>query len=199
MTNDDRFLSVPRRLTAAFKDVAGWPIAVLAIGLAIALWEWAPDTTVKLAYTVPACTVVLIVAATFFKAFVATEQELRKAGPALPKVITAQQVYGDGSGQPLLLLGPSPLFLPQTQVSIVYQDVSGFEILIGIGLVVTVQANGYIPVRIEAWLQERANLLRKVLDQDKATLACLSVKPSVPINHSLPSINNGDQNGADAS
>lgn len=160
-------------------------MALAALVTGVVTWALKPETYVSVVILIPAALVLFICIATLCRTVQLLQLSLDAKGPTLPRVITARRHYEDGSGLPMLLLEASPFFAPQTYVSVYHLDHSGFEVLIGIGLVTSIQGNGLIPVRLERWASSKTALLTLALSCAPSALAELLVKPSVPIDSPL--------------
>ena len=79
---------------------------------------------------------------------------------------------------PLLLLEPHPLFSAETAVSI-YTKIKGFEVLVGVGTVTTIQQDGAVQVLVmQKHVSPHGDIWDKV-QKDQHTAESLIVKPSV--------------------
>lgn len=156
-----------------------WLLAVLGLLVAFSSFWITPASTLPTRWVVvfaTMTTVVLVVAADLVYRLFA------QVSARLPTVRAAHQVArAPDRGELLLLLAPSPLFSHQTAVSI-YTKVDDFEVMIGLGLVATIQANGTIQVCIKQREAAYADVWTSIEHNDKRALEALIVKPSVPLD-----------------
>jgi hypothetical protein len=79
--------------------------------------------------------------------------------------------------RPILLLEPSILFGISTLVAIYHRDSgTGYEILVGHGVVRTVQTDRQIQVKVEEWSSGNDELVSRILNQNTATIDALIVR-----------------------
>jgi hypothetical protein len=157
-------------------------MAIAGVLSGIATWAFKPETTVPLTLVLPTALAGIVVIATMFRTAQRLHADQLISVPTLPRVLTALGDYGDGTGRPVLLLEASPFFGAQTPVSIYQLNHGGFEVMVGIGLVATVQTNGLLPVRIEQWSDRFPALLDSLIHNDADALKQIAVRPSVPLN-----------------
>ena len=163
-------------------------MVIVAFFGSLGTWRFGATTAVPLWIVVALSATNFILVASLFRVVYVLQKIVRQAKPILPRIITAREDYGDGSGLPMLLLEPNALFGTQTPVSVYHVDPAGFEVLIAVGLVMTVQTNGYIPVRLQRWTESGRPVIERAVQPDPRALAELLVKPSIPVNSQLPSI-----------
>lgn len=96
----------------------------------------------------------------------------------LPSVICARQ-SNEYPGDPVdLLLKSHPLFGQDIYVSIYTKESSGFEILIGLGTVISIVPEGKMQIRLLSWMEIRSSDLKKIIANDPDTLKNLKIRPS---------------------
>lgn len=106
----------------------------------------------------------------------------RKPLPTVRSAMRAPDGYPQDSV--ILLLDPSDLFSNGTQVALYLRDEAGFEVLVGIGFVSTIQDNGLVQVVVSRIFETFHETLSSLANSDKRVLDRIMVKPSVPL--SLP-------------
>jgi hypothetical protein len=174
-------------LWASFKAVFG-PVATIA-ALMLAIWGglYPPAATVQIR-VIWIVVAVIIVSMVLLVSWNMTMMARAQARDRLPRT-RAARVSGDaepGTADLTLLLDRSDWFGTGLAVSIYFfeeiQDGSGlgFERLIGLGKVDSVQESGRIQVLVVRELEGYAELWQRIRRQDAATIARVVVKPSVP-------------------
>jgi membrane-bound metal-dependent hydrolase YbcI (DUF457 family) len=153
--------------------------SLAVVGLALALLAFVVDKTSKwsagwVIWVGAFFAIVLIITGRL-----AFDLYMRSRWP-LPRVrYCHENTLLNGDTELLLLLDPSALFGVDSLVS-VYGLSSDFEVLIGIGAVITIQQEGAIQVRVLRRVSAYEAIWKKVAGNDKATLASLLIKPTVP-------------------
>ena len=172
---------------ASFKATYGPVLTVLAFGLGLGAFFYAPGATATIGWKW------LILAAALLVILVFTAWEMlasarRAARGRLPRTIAAVATSGDGKNEAspaLLVLEPSNLFGHNALVSVYYNEQltddqeRRFELLIGYGWVSNVQGDGLIQVTVLE-LERRPDIWKRIWNRELATLREVLVKPSVP-------------------
>lgn len=123
-----------------------------------------------------------------FSAVSSTETELKRCESDLkearlapnsqsPAVVTSMQMPSEDK-ELILLLQPNRLFGQSMLVSIYSEDGNGFEILLGDGTVSSIQGNGRLQIRVNAWELAYEHIKQKVIQRDDETLKSLIVRPA---------------------
>lgn len=165
-------------LYTSFLRTYGYVISVLSLVLTTLAFYFTPNDVIMLKWVTPVALIVLmlfIVLADFAqRAFHAASSKLpivksgRKPPDLYPQAIA------------LLLLDKSDLFGHEAIVSIYYQD-EDFEMLIGVGFVLTIQREGFVQILVTKKVDTRRDAVWSQIQENNASsLKKLIVKPSVP-------------------
>jgi len=157
-------------------------IAVIAVaGLAVAFLPWwvTSSTAIGARWVILGATLAIIMVAILFDAAFRLNRRSRIPLPAVKKVLSAPPSYK--AKGPLLLLEPHALFSPGAAVSI-YSKIDGFEILIGLGRVMTIQEDGRVQILVMQQENTPHGDIWERIQSDQHTAEGLIVRPSVPIN-----------------
>lgn len=170
-----------RELYESFRRTGGWPLAFLSLLLSLVLFVVKADATIHLRVIVPfACAgiVCFIVSADL------AIRMWRRAANQLPQVLAIVTQPVDGaSSRHILLLEPSPLFGHGSMVSIYNLREDGFEVLVGLGHVATVQQDGRIQVLLVRELASPEEIARILDATNSGFRRRLLVKPSMPVGY----------------
>ena len=108
-------------------------------------------------------------------------QNFNRISNILPKVKYARAPTELYSGsKAILLLDNSDIFAHEALVS-VYLLENDFERLIGVGFILTIQANGLIQVLVNKAIEDKGgSIWESICRNDATVLSRLHVKPSIP-------------------
>ena len=157
----------------SFRRVQGPLLAVLAIILAIVLWQFSPNKKVGLDIILPIGILVIVLIITLFES---VYEALKMNRYILPKMILGREM----SSQLICILEPSPLFSHDALVSFYFND--GFEQFVGFGRVINVQEDGKIQVILINSLPDHSDIIKKLSLNDSTILSKMIVKPTVPMS-----------------
>jgi hypothetical protein len=161
----------------SFTRINGWLFGLLGTALAIALWAWKPEATVRIVIVVPIIVALLFVIVILFDSAYQLYRSIWKP-PRVIRANPAPELYKDGLA--LLLLNKSEMFGQDFLVSIYLQEDS-FELLVGLGVVINIQFSGLVQVLvIQNTDSKQKDLWKDVLSNDCKHLDKLLVKPSIP-------------------
>lgn len=168
-----------RELYESFIRIRGVFITFLALCLGLLYFFLSGNTaTIALRAVLPVIVALVIIAATLFDLSIRLHG---KATKQLPRVMQARKpptLYPNAIA--ILLIEESEIFGHESIVSVYYRD-DGFEVLIGIGFVLTKQDDGLIQVVVNRQVEEaHKEVWTKVCQNDTNTLPRLLVKPSMP-------------------
>ncbi len=109
------------------------------------------------------------------------EADLQQARSApnqgAPAVVTAMEMLSEDK-ELILLLQPNRLFGQSMLVSIYHEDGNGFEIFLGDGTVSSIQGNGRLQIRVNAWEPAYEHIRQQIIKTDDETLKSLIVRPA---------------------
>jgi hypothetical protein len=97
----------------------------------------------------------------------------------LPKVLFAKKHLGTTGLEILCLLENSELFANDTSISFYYTDYEGFEVLIGVGVIITVQGNNKIQALLNYPIDVYQEILDKLANNDASIRERVVVKPAI--------------------
>lgn len=165
-------------LYTSFLRIKGFSLSVISVFFALIAFYFTPENTIHIKILVPICLFSFLVFAVITDfAIRAYKNCLTK----LPKVISAKKppaLYPNAIV--LLLLSKSELFGHESIVSVYFQE-DGFEILIGVGFVLTIQQDGLIQVLILKKIDfEKEHLWSDINANNNTILKKLLVKPTIP-------------------
>jgi hypothetical protein len=171
--------SFVRELYESFIRIRGVPVTFLSLLLGLVYFYSSSNTTaVQLKVILPWVVILLLAVITLFDA---SYRLYSKASHQLPRVKQARKppsAYADAVA--VLLLEGSDIYGHESVVSIYYID-EGFEVLIGIGFVLTRQDDGYIQVIVSNQIETAyKEVWQRVCKNDSNVLPKLLVKPSIP-------------------
>ena len=165
-------------LYASFKEVRGYAVSAASLVIALILFYIDPDDTISVKWLFVGGTIagigVMVLVDFSIRAYRGATAKL----PAVRAAKASPALYRDAIA--LLLLEKSPLFGHESLVSVYLKD-EDFEILIGIGFVLTIQKGGLIQVLVTANFDPKSNnIWKEVIDNNVTTLKKLIIKPSIP-------------------
>lgn len=164
-------------LWTSFKKMWGIPATVLGVILSFLMWHFTPDKTITLLFFFIVVYILIIIGLTFFDSSLTT---YKLSNNVIPKILLARNSSTKPDAAPLCLLEPSNLFSYDTSVSAYYLDDDGFELLIGTGVVVTVQEDKKIQVLINKIVDGQEDIVNKLRSNDSKIIQKVKIKPSVP-------------------
>jgi hypothetical protein len=177
----------------SFKSVYGWPLAVLAFVTSLALPAFLPEQEIKVRHLFLPVGISFILLVTILDIAVRAYRLLRRERERvdqigidlanatrvpLPTVIRALNSDEQSSARSQLLLRSHPYLGIDSYVSIFFSGPDEFEVLAGLGVVTNVQANGLIQIELLSWMDNKADLLIRILRNEQDSLSRIVVKPS---------------------
>ena len=170
--------SFGQEIYEATRRVQGWLFGLLGLAISLLALFVSNTTTVQGRWVVVGGT--LLFAALTVTLDVAITLHTR-SGVILPRVMRSAVPGGIyARAECLLLLEASPTFGHESLVSI-YSRIDEFEILIGVGFVLTVQADGLVQVLVtESTGSEYQDRWTGIQANNERELRALIVKPSIP-------------------
>lgn len=102
----------------------------------------------------------------------------------IPKILRVQKEQGTGLIS--CLFEDSELFANQLMISVFYIDEYGFEALIGVGYIKTIQSNNKIQAVIDQPVPTYQDILDKLVNNDQIVLEKTIVRPGTPKNFNQP-------------
>jgi hypothetical protein len=176
----------------SFKAANGWPTALFALAFTVIAPIILPNSQIQLIYLYPIIAFLFLTSvtaigliATLYKKLISTsnDMEIIKSeleNRNLPSIIKSTFIDTASDQYLCMLVRPNSFFGADTYTAIYFRSHDGFEILVGIGIVTTIQDSGLIQIQILNWLTSKNDLLRRVIDNDKDVLLRILVKPSPP-------------------
>lgn len=166
-----------REFYGSFTRVQGWVLAVLGVLLSLATFFWSDDTSIPIGWVATIATVLTILIVTLVE--MSRALAVRVQNP-LPRVLACLEPSPSTGDRRILLLEPSDLYGHDAVVSVYHARDDGFEVLVALGYVATVQQNGRIQVVIARQLPSDPGP-DQVFDSRNATnLRRLLVRPGAP-------------------
>ena len=162
----------------SFLRTHGYSVGILSFIMTTLAFYFTPDDTVHLKWLVPLSLVsllVFIVLVDFaFRAYHAATTRL----PVVKSATKPPELYPNATA--LLLLDKSELFGHESIVSVYIRD-NDFEMLIGVGFVLTIQQDGLVQILVSKKVESGRDMLwTEVTSNNANTLRKLIVKPSIP-------------------
>ncbi len=102
----------------------------------------------------------------------------------IPKILRVQKEQATGIIN--CLFDDSDLFADQLMISIFYMDEYGFEALIGVGYITTIQSNNKIQAVIDQPVSTYQDILDRLVNNDQIVLDQTIVRPGTPKNFNQP-------------
>jgi len=177
--NNLRVGSFGRELYESFCRIRGVPTTLIALFLGLAYFYVSGNqSTLSLRIVLPTFVAALIVLLTLLDLSLQLYKKATKQLPRVKQARTPPGIYPNAVA--LLLLEGSEIYGHESLVSIYYRD-DNFEVLIGIGFVLTRQDDGLIQVVVVRQLEDTyRDIWGKVCQNDASVLPKLLVKPSLP-------------------
>jgi hypothetical protein len=177
--NSLRVNSFGRELYESFCRIRGVPIALVALVLGLVYFYFSGNqSTIRLIIALPIFIGALIILWTLLDLSLHLHKNATRHLPRVVQARTPPTIYPGAVA--ILLLEGSEVYGHESLVSVYYRD-DGFEVLIGIGFVLTRQDDGLIQVVISRQLEETyKDVWLKVCQNDATILPRLLVKPSLP-------------------
>jgi hypothetical protein len=173
-------MSYSAELYVSFKRLAGVPATIAGLVLGLAAFFYVPDANVPWKYVIVAIVACFMSLAVLFDASLRLHTRSRSPLPRILRSLAPTPIHQESVA--LLLLEPSELFGQQAVVSIFCLK-DGFEVLVALGVVFTVQEDKKIQVLVRQAIDENdKDLWRSVLNNDIKILQQLVIKPSMPAN-----------------
>lgn len=177
--NNLRVSSFGRELYESFCRIRGVPITLITIFLGLTYFYLSDNqSTITLKIVLPIFVGALIILLTLLDLSLQLHKKARKHLPRVMQTRKPPGIYPTAVA--ILLVEGSEIYGHESLVSIYYRDDS-FEVLIGIGFVLTLQDDGLIQVVVSRQLDETyKDVWLKVCQNDASVLPRLLVKPSLP-------------------
>lgn len=177
--NNLRVGSFGRELYESFCRIRGVPVALIALVLGlIYFYVSGNQSELPLKVVLPIFVATGIILWTFFDLSLELYKKATKQLPKVKQARTPPGIYPNAVA--VLLLEGSEVYGHESLVSIYYRD-DNFEVLIGLGFVLTRQDDGLIQVVVSHQLEETyKDVWVKVCQNDGSVLPKLLVKPSLP-------------------
>lgn len=175
---------------SSFFEIQGVLIGFLGIGITIGLSRFSFNTQIPLDLVIAIAFFMLLLVATLTQASyqsVKTAQELSQLQKSvIPKILYVKKEESSKAPFQLrCLLGNSALFSNDTCISFYYTDDEGFERLIGMGVVLTVQDNGKVQALLDIPILGYQDILEKLGNNDLTIINRTVVKPNITRNMML--------------
>ena len=172
---------------SSFLEIQGVLIGALGIFITILLSRFPVKTQIPLDIVIAIAFFILLLVATLIQASYQsfkTSQELSQLQKSvIPKILGVIKEQGSQSALQLrCLLENSALFSNDTCISFYYTDDEGFERLIGMGVVVTVQDDGKIQAVLDSPILGYQDILEKLGNNDFKIISRTVVKPNITRN-----------------
>lgn len=162
----------------SFKKVNGHLFGSFSLILAFVVWIWSSNSKVSFGLFIP-----LVL---FFIILIITLIDLSytlyiKQKNLLPKVIQGREPPSlFNESEALIIVTESKLFSHEALISLFLIE-DGYERLIGVGNVLTVQNDGMIQIIItKSLVEESENIWERVRSNNKIVIEKLLVKPNIP-------------------
>lgn len=168
---------LPHLLWESFRSTSGPVLTTLSLVATLVAWIFSHDVKVSIVWLVFLTGVAVVVVSTLAQAAFAAYKSTRRL-PAIRLASKPPPAYRDV--HVVILLEASELFAHDSLVSVYQLQEHGYEVLVAIGRVLTVQDNGLIQVGVHRMFDPNTHLLEKLVQNDKRVLESLLVKPSVP-------------------
>jgi hypothetical protein len=154
-------------------------ITVAGIVVAFITWWMTPSRVVDARWVIIYATLAIVVGVILFDTAFRLNQRSTLPLPKVKAVLKAPGTYREAG--PLLLLEPHPLFSHSAAVSI-YSTIDGFEIMIGVGRVTTIQQDGSIQVIVMQKEDSPHGNIWASVQSDLHAAQALIVRPYVPLD-----------------
>lgn len=167
-----------QELYQSFKNAFGFPVIIISFVMTIFMYVTDNTYSIRITWLISiAATGFIFIAAMFDLSY----RMYEKTKKPLPKVISIKpptQLYE--SAEAIIIIEPSELFGYELLVSVYLND-DGYDKLLAIGNVITIQQNGYIQILIFKLCDESArDILDRGINNDSRILSNLIIKPSIP-------------------
>lgn len=172
----EKYLSL---LWSSFRRIYGPLITIISIPLAIIIWIYCPDYSVKLAAIVPLTIflmTIIVILLDFTITATTTITSLEKN--QMPRILLAQKVQD--RVQINCLLEPSELFSEGIAVSFFYAPPNNFEVLIGVGYVANINRDRKIQVLLTNPASGYEEQILGLINHNELIIRNVYIKPSVP-------------------
>jgi hypothetical protein len=167
-----------REIYEAFRRVNGYAFGLLGVILTTICYIWLPNKTISFQLLVPFGLFVLLLILTFVDCSYNCWKRLSNRLPRVIRSLPPSSLYPGTIA--ILFVDRSDFFSHDSTVS-VYSNQKDFELLIGIGVVNTVQQNGLIQVSVKNIGESNsAEIWKHILENNKDELESVMVKPSIP-------------------
>ncbi len=166
-----------RELYQSFQNIHGYPVVFLSLLITLIAFAVSPNTLIYLKWILPLLVIFIIVILTFIDLSYRLYKKASKPLPSVRQVHRPAAVAKDAIA--ILLLEPSDIYGHESVVSLFYLN-EGYEKLIGMGYVLTIQTNGMIQVLINKLIDvSEKEIIDKALNNDVLVLKKLLVKPMI--------------------
>jgi len=161
----------------SFRRALGWPAVLLGILISVGLWVLDPAAEVSVKYLVPIGVVAFILVVSSIDLSVRT---FRMSAAGLPSVLAGLSPPANiESAAGILLLSATNELSHDALVSI-YRKENDFEVLFGVGHVLTVQEDGKVQILVTDVERQHADEAKKIGQNDAGFLRNLIVKTAIP-------------------
>ncbi|MBO0348456.1 hypothetical protein J0895_04920 [Phormidium pseudopriestleyi FRX01] len=169
---------------SSFLEIQGVLIGFIGILITIILSRLPVKTQIPLDLVIAIALFMLLLVVTLIKASYQsfkTAQELSQLQKSvIPKILyVSKEPSSQAPFQLRCLLGNSALFSNDTCISFYYTDDEGFERLIGMGVVLTVQDNGKVQALLDIPLLGYQEILEKLGNNDLKIIGQTIVKSNI--------------------
>ena len=160
-----------------FKKIGGLLVTAIALLAAFLLWEFDTKYNFSAIWVIPIFILLLLVLITLIDVAYET---FKRTKNLLPKVLFGRRYGKDVLNEAMCLLEPSSLFYQDSSVSCFIIDDHGFELLIAVGFVITIQQNKNIQIKLDKVAPGYEDKILEIINNNGDTLKNLIVKPGIP-------------------
>lgn len=171
-------------LYEAFIHVNGWVLSLVSLAVAFLTYKYTAETKVPIWVLFITSAILTIILVIVFDAALIAWRRSSQVLPSVKKSVPPPAIYV--GIVMLLLVSPSDLYGVHSLVSL-YLKEDEYELLIGLGKVLTIQTNGCIQVGLMDLLDMEPEIAKKIENNDATILKKLVVKPSFPFDR-LPGV-----------
>ena len=169
---------------SSFLEIQGVLIGALGIVITILLSRFPVKTQIPLDMVIAIAFFMLLLVATLtqasYQSFKTVQELSQLQKSVIPKILyVIKEPSSQAPFQLRCLLGNSALFSNDTCISFYYTDDEGFERLIGMGVVVTVQDDGKIQALLDSPILGYQDILEKLGNNDLKIIKRTVVKPNI--------------------
>jgi hypothetical protein len=165
---------------SSFWEIQGFWLAFLSLAITILFSVILPKTSIPLYWIIIVISVALLVIATIYKAARKIFEEYKQVKRRIvPKVLVAKKRQSNLGLQIWCLLEYSDLFATDSYISFYYKDDDGYEVFIGLAVILTIQSDDKIQALIEKPNPVYQDILEKLANNDTRILQRTVVKPII--------------------